>query len=242
MSDTDEILDYLEYISQQKRNVSLVNTYQGVSISLEVNILLVSRRRRDITVTTRYGQNLSLLPATKILIHSDLFPKPIQATVDSVDLHRRSAVLKNLAYPQSFKDGRKENRVQPKENFRAKIIFQGKSEHSAKVADISVEGISLFVEGANVDLEKKLSSKSSVQLRFCLPPSEKSDEKELSFWATVSYINAINEKGEYRVGFMTYPSDLDKSVLRRYIFDRQTQLVSEIGQDPPKTHGSSIIM
>ena len=99
MSDTDEILDYLEYISQQKRNVSLVNTYQGVSIGLEVNFLKVSRRRRDITVTTRYGQNLSLLPATKILIHSDLFPKPIQATVDFVDLHRRSAVLKNLVYP-----------------------------------------------------------------------------------------------------------------------------------------------
>ena len=133
----------------------------------------------------------------------------------------------------------KENSVQPKENFRAKIIFQGKSEHSAKVVDISVEGISLFVESANVDLRKKLFQKQcSASVLFAT--HLKNPKKELSFWATVSYINAINEKGEYRVGFMTYPSDLDKLVLRRYIFHRQTQLVSEIGQDPPKTHGISI--
>ncbi len=241
MSNIDEILDYLEYISQQKRNVSIVNTYQGVSISLEVNILRVSRRRRDITVTTRYGQSLSLLPATKILIHSDLFPKPIQAIVDTVDIHHRTAVLKKFVYPTSSEDGRKETRVQPKNELKARVIYRGKSEMSAKVADISVEGISLVMEDTKADLEEKLSPKTSVQLLVRLPISDRPDKADLSFFATVSYINALNQNREYRVGFMTYPSDQDKATLRRYIFDRQTELFSEIGQDSPKDRKTSII-
>ena len=79
MSEIDEILDYLEYIRQQDRTVSLVSTYKGVSNSLEVNVQKIFRRRLEVAVTTQIGRNISLLPATQILIHSDLFPKPIKA-------------------------------------------------------------------------------------------------------------------------------------------------------------------
>jgi hypothetical protein len=241
MSEIDEILDYLEYISQQKRNISLVNSYQGVSISLEVNIVDVSRRRRDISVSTHLGQNISLLPATKILIHSDLFPKPIQAVVDSVDIHHRTAVLKNLVYPTSTKDGRKETRVQPKENLIARVIYQSKSEYTANVADISVEGISLLLDNGYTKPEQMLSPKASVQLKIRLPISGQSNHAELSFWATVSYINALEEQEGYRVGFMTFPSDQDKTILRRFIFDRQTEMFGEVGKETPKSKNSSII-
>ncbi len=241
MSDIEEILDYLEYISQQKRNVSLVNFYQGVSISLEVNILEISRRRRDVTVTTRYGQNISLLPATKILIHCDLFPQPIQAIVNSVDVHHRTAVLKNFVYHINSEDGRKETRVQLEGKIKARVIYQGESRCSGNIADISLEGIRLILEDEYSDLELWLKPKSSIQLFFQLPVSNQSGRVDLSFWAKVSYLNELEDTEGFRIGFMTYPSVQDKTVLRRYIFDRQTDLFSEVGQNLPKTNSSSLI-
>ena len=191
-------------------------------------------------VATHYGQNISLLPATKIIIHCDLFPQPIQAVVDSVDVHHRSAVLKNMIYLTNSEDGRKETRVQPNEMLKARVIHRGKSEHSGDIADISVEGISLILKCGNQDIEPILSPKTSVQLIARLPISGQSRRVDLSFWATVSYINPLPEEREFRVGFMTYPSDQDRVILRRYIFDRQTELFNEIGQDSQKPRNSSI--
>jgi len=240
MSELDEILTYLEYISQQQRIVSLVNTYQGVSISLDVDINQVARRRGEITVSTRQGHNISLLPATKILIHSDLFPKPIQATVASVDVHHRSAVLKNLLYPQNLREGRKESRIQPKEELKVKVAYRAQSELIANVIDISVGGISLLLREKSMGIEQVLSPKDSVRLNFLLPISGQLDPAELSFPATVTYVNPANQSKGFRVGFMTLPSDQDKSILRRYIFDRQTQLFGEV-QDFTAKKGSTFI-
>jgi hypothetical protein len=240
MSELDEILTYLEYISQQRRIVSLVNTYQGVSISLDVDIFQVARRRGEISVTTRQGQNISLLPATKILIHSDLFPKPIQATVASVDVHHRSAVLKNLLYPQSLREGRKETRVQPREELKAKVAYGAQNELVARVRDISVGGISLLIKEKSTGLMHALAPKESVRLNFVLPISGKLDPVEMSFPATVTYVNQADQSDGMRVGFMTLPNEDDKSILRRYIFDRQTQLFSEV-QDLSMKKGPTLI-
>jgi hypothetical protein len=240
MSEIDEILTYLEYISQQQRIVSLVNTYQGVSISLDVDIYQVARRRGEITVSTRQGQNISLLPATKILIHSDLFPKPIQATVASVDVHHRSAILKNLLYPQSLRESRKETRVQPREELNVKVAYRAQNELIASVMDISVGGISLLLREKSMGLEHALTPKDSVRLNLVLPISGQLDPVELSFPATVTYVNPASQSTDFRVGFMTLPNEQDKSILRRYIFDRQTQLFNEV-QDFTAKKGSTFI-
>ena len=129
MSEIDEILDYLEYISQKKRSVSLVNTYLGVSISLDVSIREIVRRRKEVVFMAPSGQSISLLPATIVLIHSDLFPNPIQARVASVDVHHRTATLRNLSYYLSAQESRKEARVQLIEREqKASVALDGQGE------------------------------------------------------------------------------------------------------------------
>jgi hypothetical protein len=241
MSKTDEIFDYFEYINHQNRAVSLVTTYHGVSISLEVDILKVSRKTGDVTVATRRGQNMSLLPATYVLIHSDLFSRPIHAIVATIDVHHREAVLKSFVYSPSTDDGRKEVRMQPKEIRMARVALQGQPERVGKVNDISVEGISITLRDQHVDLGDIFLPKTSVRLYIDLPLTDQPDQVDLSYRATVTYVNPGNVQSEYRVGFMTYPSDKDKVVLRRYIFDQQTELFSEIGKEPPVKKGSAII-
>jgi hypothetical protein len=242
MSATDEIFEYLEYINRQNRFVSLVNTYYGVSTSLEVNIVKVSKRSGDIIVGTRHGHNISLLPGTQILIHSDLFPQPVQAKVASIDVHRRQAVLRQLVYPKDSEDSRKETRVQPKEIRMARVLLQGQPERVGRIVDISVEGISVVLTDLNADLEKIFSPKTSVRLSWDLPISGQRDWVPLSYRATVTYLNPGENIGEFRVGFMTYPSAEDKVFLRRYIFDRQTEIFNEIGQETPPQKSSSITL
>jgi len=242
MSEIDEILDYLEYIGQQKRSVSLVNTYLGVSITLEVNVLEVMRRRREVSVVTQYGRNISLLPATQILVHSDLFPRPIQAQVSSVDVHHRTAVLKNFSFTSTTQDNRKETRVQPKSKLSALVTMNGQNERSSLIADISVEGISLILQDRHVDLTQIFLPETSVRIFSNLPVSNQTHQVELSIPAKVSYIHAINPTGEYRAGFKAYPLDRQKNVLRRYIFDRQTEMFSELGQDSSPRRSSSMIL
>jgi hypothetical protein len=242
MNAIDDIYKYLEYINRQNRFVSLVNTYHGVSISLEVDILKVSKRSGDVTVATRHGQNISLLPATKVLIHSDLFPKPIQAKVASVDVHHRQAVLRNLVYPKTSDESRKETRVHPKEIQMARVLLQGQPERVGRILDISVEGISIALSDLTGDLEQLFIPKTSVRLFFDLPRSDRQDRASLSYRAIVSYLNAIENLGEFRLGFMTFPSADDKSILRRYIFDRQTELFNEISQEASAQSGSSITL
>ena len=126
MSEIIEILELFEYIHQKKRPVSLVQTYQGVSSSFEVGIDQILRKRGDVVVAAQHGHKISLLPATQIQIHSDLFPKPIQARVGSVDVQHRTAVLQVLSYLQTKQDNRKELRIQPKHELKAAVTIGGK--------------------------------------------------------------------------------------------------------------------
>ena len=241
MSEIDDILNNFEYISQQKRIISLVNSYKGVTISLDVSIDQVNRRRGEIIVSTHHGQNISLLPATKILIHSDLFPKPIQATVGSVDVHHRTAFLKNFLYPSDMREARKETRVQPRSELPINVVYRDQNERVASVLDISVEGISVRLNDRTKSVTQIFLPKTSVRLNFSLPISSQADGVNLTFPAVVSYIHPLNSADDFRVGFMTYPTEQDRNILRRYIFDRQTELVKEVGQHAPTKKRSTLI-
>jgi hypothetical protein len=241
MSEIDQILDYFEYIKQQKRSVSLHNSYYGVSVNMEITVQEVLKRRKEIQISVPSGSSMSLLPATTVEMHTDLFPRPIQARVAVVDVHHRLATLREISYIANTKDGRKEIRVQPSSELTAKAIIQGKDERTGIVADISVGGASLILKSRNLDLTQIYLPKTTVQLSFGLPIStnNKVETVDLSLSAQVTYIHAINVSGEYRVGFMTFPEEQQKVILRRYIFDYQTEIFSNAGQEledpPPKT-------
>jgi len=242
MSVTEDIFTYLEYINRQNRSVSLVNTYHGVSISVEVDIQKISRRSGDVTVATRHGQNISLLPATNVLIHCDLFPRPVQAKVASIDVHHRQAVLREFIFPKNTDDSRKETRIQPKEMRMVRVHLQGQPERVGRILDISVEGLSLVLADLNDDLKQIFIPQTSVRLFIDLPIPGQLDWATLSYRATVTYLNPGVTLGEFRVGFMTYPSVEDKIILRRYIFDRQTELFNEISQEAPSRKPSTFTL
>jgi hypothetical protein len=231
MNEIDEILEQLEYIHQQKRPVSIVHTYQGVSSSFEVGIDQILRKRRDVVVAAKFGRKLSLLPATQIQIHSDLFPYPIHARVGSVDVHHRTAVLEILSYLQAKQDNRKELRIQPKVELKATVTIGGQNERTGIVNDISVEGISLILTTTNIDLSKIFLPNTSVRIILNLQVSNQSDPETISMPAKVTYTNPIKPMEEFRVGFSTYPKEHQKDLLRRFMFNHQTEMFHELSRD-----------
>ena len=50
--------------------------------------------------------------------------------------------------------------------------------------------------------------------------------------AKVTNINTIKPMEEFRVGFSTYPKEHHKDLLRRFIFDHQTEMFSDLSRDP----------
>jgi hypothetical protein len=241
MSHINEILELLDYINQQKRPVSVVTTFQGVSSSLDVQVDRIHLKRGEIVVSSKPGRPISLLPATTIQIHSDLFPHPIQSRVISVDVIQRSAVLGKLNYLPRENENRKETRVQPGCEIFAHVTIGGKNARSGMINDISVEGLSIIFLSSNDDLSQYYAPKTSVRVEYSLPSKKQAEPLDLSIPATVTYINELSSEGKFQVGFQTYPKGDQRDLIRRFIFDRQTELFSEMEMDEKIEPGSTIV-
>ena len=235
----DEILEYLDYIKSQRRVVSIVRTFMGVSFSVEVNIVSVSKKYRSVVVANLQQQNISLLPFTEVTIHSDLFPRPIRTKVSQVDPTQHAATLQPFDYIQLAGENRAHMRVHPKQGMIAKIVSEKGEQYFAEVDDISIEGISIILDKRVEKLETALVPQSSIILQFSLTFTGHPSNINLNLTATITYLITLNGDEKTKIGVLTYPNEEERSALRRYIFDRQTEIFNEINapqknNPPPK--------
>jgi len=219
-NETNRVWDCLEQIYEQGQNVSIVKHLVDKTIRVNVTISRISRSQCKIVVITPPNQDVFFLDDTNILIQSDLFPYPIRAKVSSVDIHQRLMVLTDLLYPVSMRESRKELRVNPKASLDVRIVYQAEDECKASISDLSVDGVSLIVRNSNVNLTDVLIPHDSVRLHLSLQTSTY-PKRVISFPATVSYIHSLETTKDFRIGFMTFPSERDKTALRRFIVECQ---------------------
>ena len=67
---------------------------------------------------------------------------------------------------------------------------------------------------------------ASVEISLALPQQDGVGLQDIKIQAKVAYVN--DSQRTYRIGLLTFPTDPDKDILRRYIFDRQTEILAEI--------------
>lgn len=226
-NDIDEILAYLEYIRSQNRLVSIVNTYKGVSYSLSVNLLKISPHDQTVTISTHHRQNISLLPNIQVSMHCDLFPFTVRARVASVDNVHRSAVLHGLSYERSIDENRSHMRFEPPQKLNIRVHIEGGSQLEGIVHDISIEGISILLKDLNPTDQEALQAGVSTRLLLAMPLNPNNPPRTFSLPGKVMYANPI-EGGQTRLGLQIYPAMADQALLRRYIFDRQTEIFQTI--------------
>jgi hypothetical protein len=224
----EEILEYLDYIKSQNRAVSVMRSFMGVSFSREMNIASVSRSDHKVIISTQKNQKISLLPNTIVSIHSDLFPKPIQGKVVSIDNTLGSAMLEQLDFVQIAGDNRTHARIEAKAGAKSKIIFNKEKQILAGVANISLEGLSLVINTLPPDMEDFLAPQSSIVVQIWLPTSSPPSGINMTLKCKVTYTLDLGEDGKTKIGLQTYPNENERSILRRYIFDMQTEIFKEI--------------
>ena len=228
MNEFDEILAYLDYIRSQSRLVSVVNTFMGVSYSLNVNILQVSSEDGSLTISTQHRQKLSLLPNIWVSIHSDLFPFPVKAKVASVDSQHNTAVLYQFEYRRSTDENRSQPRYLTRFEHPIQINVDEKDLNTGLINDISTNGISVILKKPTGDMEKSLDNGVNCHLSFSLQVDMAASPHPFTTSAEIVYVLPI-EGGYFRLGMKMYPTVNDQSLIRRYIFDRHTEFFQEIG-------------
>jgi hypothetical protein len=238
-NDIDEILKYLVYIHKQNRRISIVTTFKGVSYSKTVKLSSVADKDQVITVSTPPRQSLSLLPNTQIAIHSDLFPHAVLAQVYEVDNQRRTAQLYPIEYIKGSDENRSQVRVLTAGGIPVTISGEGDDQLKAYLHDISIQGASVVLEKITRENEDAIQTGKSSRLSFELQLSGESSPYAFRIPAKTIYLTRMN-KGKYRVGLHTYPRPKDIAALRRYIFDRQTELFHEISGTTSRSRPSIV--
>lgn len=223
----EEILAYFDYIRANRRSINIASEYQGVSYSIDVLIANVHRKGGGIVVGNRERKNISVFPNTDVIIRNDLFPNPIQARVNAVDNKRRLAYLKDFHYLRNPTENRTHVRVTPRQEIVVTINKDGLWRLTGKVIDLSIDGLSLMIDDSVITQEKLLSSNDSVRLSFHIPDEKKTSQYTFNFPAKIVYSNPKNKDNLYRVGLQIFPTTEETSMLRQYVFDRQTEILKE---------------
>jgi hypothetical protein len=187
----------------------------------------VSPKEKTITVTTPQAQNMSLLPNTQVAIHCDLFPHPVLTNVLAVDTRKKNAVLHPFEFIRGMNDNRTHVRVQTKGTIFVSINSDDDHQFSAQIHDISTDGLSVVFEEISNEIEEVLQAGKLSRISYKLQISSNPVPHTFSFPAQTVYLTLLND-GKCRIGFQTFPTPRDIVALRRYIFDRQTELFQEI--------------
>ena len=223
----DEILAYLDYIKNKNRPVSLENSYMGVSYALNVNVLRVSRNENSCSVVTQPQETLSLLPNVWVNIHSDLLPFPIKAKVLQINSDRNTAVLANFEYERDIDDNRSQPRYVTRNEHTIRIDNNHQTPVYGLINDISAGGISALFKQRE-GMVNPIEVGATCRLNFSLQVNQGEAPHDFDIPAEIVYINPIDEDFS-RIGLKMLSTSRDQAVIRRYIFDKQTNSFQETG-------------
>jgi len=223
-----EILDNLNYVAAQNRTVNLITNFRGVPINLSASVIRCSETRGSVRLSVHYRQIVSLKIADQILIQSNLFPKMVVADIGEVDLQKKIISLNNLRYVTGSMGNRKNVRVQPENPLHAEIITDKGFSVLGEIIDISLDGLSVYLEKVALPGDELFIPTMCVEIRLGLPGTDKISIHDISVAANVAY---TNQNGSHlRMGLVASLNEADQQIMRRYIFDRQTEILNEIQQ------------
>jgi hypothetical protein len=223
-----KIFEELNYVAAQKRTVNLITNFRGVPINLTASIIRCSQASGGVRLSVHHRQIVSLKAADQLLIQSNLFPKIVVADIVQVDLYKQIIFLNNLRYVTGSMGNRKNVRVQPENPLHAEIITDHGFNILGEIIDISLDGLSVYLEKVDLPGDELFSPQARVEVRLGLPGPDKKAIHDIAVSARVAYTK--HQDTTLRMGLITSLNEVEQHVMRRYIFDRQTEILNEIQQ------------
>lgn len=195
--------------------VSLTNYYMGLPITYPATILGVERGNLDLDVSPQ--QAVAIANDHYTLIRSTLFPYPVVAHVQYINVKRHAASLNKLCYVEVLAEQRSAVRLNLDPPIRATIQHDDQS-IVGELVDISTQGLAMMIEDY-VDI----ASGTELTVKFMLPDPVLQKHTLVKVPATLV---AIGEGASpYRYKFRIAPEKHHEQLISRFSFQRQVEII-----------------
>lgn len=195
--------------------VSLTNYYMGLPITYPATILGVERGILDLDVSPQ--QAVAIATDHYTLIRSDVFPFPVVAHVQYINVKKHAASLNKLCYVEVLAEQRTAVRLNLEPPIRATIQFEDLNV-IGDLVDISTLGLAMLVD-EYVDL----ASGTEMTVKFMLPDPVLQKHTLVKVPATL--VGIAENASPYRYKFRIAPEKHHEQLISRFSFQRQVEII-----------------
>ncbi|GEM_PF-2756772 len=224
MNTSEEILSTLNTIASTKQTVSLISIYKTIPLAFDAQCIMVENGIGYFSVH-KYQMAITVI-IKKIYIQSPLLKEYVQANVAKMNPVKNLLGLDNFRYAGDYINRRTLIRVEPETSIPVLLYLKGVAVR-AELADISVGGISVYIDPFFLDNEedgeKMISSHCEVHLNL---PSD--NWKPIKIKCAIRNVIRDTLSGRYRIGFQLYPDKASQALLDKYVTKRQAEMMQEI--------------
>ena len=214
-------MDLFSQISAKQQPLRLINTYKGLTISDDAQIIDNSQGYITLRVTELQAACLAL--DGKTYIQNELLPQLYKAHAVTVDMVKKETVLTEFTNAGQSIGKRISNRVQPRVPVEVEICC-GEHHITGKVADISSKGMGIYTFAAYIYGELPFIKNSEIYIDMKLPGSEK------VIRVPGKVTNIVKQQGTllHRLGIRILSNRKTGSQLSVYITKRQKEIAREL--------------
>ena len=201
--------------SKDGLKVTLTNYYKGLPITYPATILNVDRGIIDMDVSPQ--QAIASASDHYTLIRSPLFPNPIVAHVQYVNVKKHAISVNKLCFVEVLAEKRGAVRLNLEPPIRA-TIHHGDEEILGKLVDISTQGLAILVDNyVTVEAGVEMS------VKFMLPDPVLMKQTLLKIPATL--VDIAESASPYRYKFRITPEKHQEQLISRFSFQRQVEII-----------------
>lgn len=195
--------------------VSLTNYFMGLPITYPATILGVERGNLDLDVSPQ--QAVAIATDHYTLIRSEVFPFPVVAHVQYINVKKHAASLNKLCYVEVLAEQRTAVRLNLEPPIRATIQFEDQNVIGYLV-DISTLGLAMLV-----DEYADLPSGTEMTVKFMLPDPVLQKHTLVKVPATL--VGIAGDASPYRYKFRIAPEKHHEQLISRFSFQRQVEII-----------------
>ena len=198
--------------------VILTNYYRGLPVTYPATVLGVEHGSLDLEVNKQ--QAVAIDSDHYTLIRSALFPFPIFAHAQYVNIKKHAVSLSKLCFVEVLAEKRAAVRLNLEPPVHA-TIHVGDQGIAGELMDISTQGLAVSVDDC-VTLERG----AEMSIRFMLPDSVLMKQTLLKVSANL--VDIVGEASPYRYKFRILPEKHQEQTISRYSFQRQVEIIRAI--------------
>jgi hypothetical protein len=195
--------------------VTLTNYYNGLPIIYPATILGVERGTIDMDVNSQ--QAVAIAADRYTLIRSKLFPHPMVAHVQYVNVKKHAVSLNKLCFVEVLAEKRAAVRLNMEPPEHASIQY-GDQAIDGKVMDISTQGLALAIDGF-IALERG----GEMSVKFMLPDPVLQKQTLITVPATL--VDIVGDTSPYLYKLRIFPEKHQEQLISRFSFHRQVEII-----------------